>query len=105
MLPVFKLPLDLLMFTAAPQRIRAESIIELSHSLEQTGQIESGIITVDGYVIDGNRRMAALQNLVKQGRSELDYLEVVRLPGDTSSTDVWKIEAGTQLGREDEEKA
>ena len=104
MLPVFKLPLDLLMFTAAPQRIRAESIIELSHSLEQTGQIESGIITVDGYVIDGNRRMAALQNLVKQGRSELDYLEVVRLPGDTSSTDVWKIEAGTQLGRKDEEK-
>ena len=91
MLPVFKLPLDLLMFTAAPQRIRAESIIELSHSLEQTGQIESGIITVDGYVIDGNRRMAALQNLVKQGRSELDYLDVIRIPADTSTADVLRI--------------
>ena len=90
MLPVFKLPLDLLMFTVAPQRIQA-NIIELSHSLEQTGQIESGIITVDGYVIDGNRRMAALQNLVKQGRSELDYLDVTRIPADTSTADVLRI--------------
>ena len=81
-----------------------DTFSSLQNALAQSGQIESGIITRDGHVIDGNRRMAALQNLVEQGRSELDYLEVVRLPGDTSSTDVWKIEAGTQLGREDEEK-
>ena len=82
-----------------------DTFSSLQNALAQSGQIESGIITRDGHVIDGNRRMAALQNLVEQGRSELDYLEVVRLPGDTSSTDVWKIEDGTQLGREDDEKA
>ena len=71
----------------------------LENDLKKVRQKEPGVITTGGYVINGNRRMSVLQNLVEQGDSDFNYLEVARLPGGVSATDIWKIEAGIQLSR------
>ncbi|HMN49501.1 MAG TPA: hypothetical protein PKD67_10210 [Ignavibacteriaceae bacterium] len=58
-------------------------------------------ITYDGIVVNGNRRMAALELLHKnQPTGKWDELWVVRLPKDISEKDLWKIEAGLQLSKE-----
>ena len=70
----------------------------LEKDMLQNGQKEPGIITHDGYVINGNRRRAVLDNLVSAyGRSEFSFIEVARLPPNVSTQDLWKIEAGIQL--------
>ena len=71
----------------------------LENDLKKVRQKEPGVITVGGYVINGNRRMSVLQNLVEQGDSNFDYLEVARLPGGVGAKDIWKLEAGIQLSR------
>ena len=71
----------------------------LENDLKKVRQKEPGVITIGGYVINGNRRMSVLQNLVEQGDSDFNYLEAGRLPGGVSASDIWKIEAGIQLSR------
>ncbi len=72
----------------------------LEEDVLQKGQREPGIITHDGYVINGNRRRAVLSSLVSvHGRSEFNFIEVARLPPNVTSQDLWKIEAGIQLSR------
>ena len=71
----------------------------LENDLKKVRQKEPGVITIGGYVINGNRRMSVLQNLVEQGDSDFNYLEAARLPGGVSASDIWKIEAGIQLSR------
>ena len=73
----------------------------LENDLKRHGQKNPGIITHDGYVINGNRRMAVLTYLSDQGNSEFGYINVARLPKNISEKDVWKIEAGIQLSRQE----
>ena len=73
--------------------------VVLENDLKQYGQKNPGIITHDGYVINGNRRMAVLKKLMDEGRSEFGYIKVAKLPKNISEADVWKIEAGIQLSR------
>ena len=80
------------------ERTNQQSLI-LENDLKKVRQKEPGVITTGGYVINGNRRMSILQNLVEQGDSDFNYLEVARLPSGVSATDIWKIEAGIQLSR------
>lgn len=71
----------------------------LGKDMQQNGQKEPGIITYDGFVINGNRRRSVLEELISLGRSEFKFIEVVRLPPNVSSQDLWKLEAGLQLSR------
>jgi hypothetical protein len=71
----------------------------LLNDLKKYGQREPGIITHDGHVINGNRRMAALQTLVDQGEDRFSFIHVARLPPNVSTEDLWKVEAGIQLSR------
>ena len=71
----------------------------LQKDLQVNGQKDPGIITHDGQVINGNRRRAALEELVSSGNSQFKFIEVSRLPPNVSSQDLWKIEAGIQLSR------
>ena len=71
----------------------------LEKDLQQYGQKDPGIITHEGYVINGNRRRSVLEELVSRGQSEFNYIEVARLPPNTSSQDIWKIEGGIQLSK------
>jgi hypothetical protein len=64
-------------------------------------QREVAHITNDGIVVNGNRRMAALQLLNRlQPTGKWQDLWAVRLPEDISEKDLWKIEAGLQLSKQ-----
>ena len=72
----------------------------LETDLHQKGQMEPGVITHDGYVINGNRRMAVLQLLhEEESTGRWEKLDVIRLPASTGETVLWKIEAGLQLSK------
>lgn len=74
---------------------------KLKYDLEQLGeQREVAAITHDGIVINGNRRMAIIEELHLKYPSKWNELWVVRLPEDISEKDLWKIEAGLQLSKE-----
>jgi hypothetical protein len=73
----------------------------LKEDLRQKGQMEPGVITNDGFVINGNRRMAILELLHKEEPTgKWEFLEAVRLPTTISQKDLWKIEAGLQLSKD-----
>jgi hypothetical protein len=60
--------------------------------------MDPGVITDDGAIIDGNRRVAVLRRLYEEtGEARFNYFETVRLPFDVSAKDLWNIEAGIQL--------
>ncbi len=66
------------------------------------GQWNYGIITQDGYVIDGNRRMSIISYLHDEtGEQKWKYLDVARLEESISPEDLWKLEAGIQLGKDE----
>ena len=70
--------------------------------IQQRGQWKPGIITEDGYVIDGNRRMSILSKLFQDtSDDEFKFIKVGRLPANVENTDLWKLEAGIQLGKEE----
>jgi hypothetical protein len=73
----------------------------LMDDLKKNGQLEPGIITFDGAVINANRRMAILQVLnEKTGDETFEYLNVARLPRGVDGKDLWRIEAKLQFGRD-----
>jgi hypothetical protein len=70
--------------------------------IKAKGQWVPGIITEDGYVIDGNRRMAILTQLFEDTADDnFKYLNVAKLDEPISSNDLWKLEAGIQLGKDE----
>ena len=72
------------------------------NDLSIRGQWNYGIITQDGYVIDGNRRMAIISKLYDEtGLERWKYLNVARLESPISPEDLWKLEAGIQLGKDE----
>lgn len=73
----------------------------LEEDLLRYGQKDYGIMTWDGYVINGNRRMAILQKIKDSGKDEFGYLNVARLSKGVGEIDLWKIEAGLQLSRQE----
>jgi len=80
---------------------KTEHLNEFIDNLEDFGQIRNAICTFEGRVINGNRRMAGLQKLVseKPGRKDFGFLNVARLPENTTEDDVYKIELGLQMSR------
>jgi hypothetical protein len=73
----------------------------LKQDLKRIGQTDPGIITHDGFVINGNRRMAVLQDLhTEDSTGKFEALEVQVLPEGVSEKDLWRIEAGLQLSRD-----
>lgn len=67
--------------------------------IQSIGQHTAGIITEDGFVIDGNRRLAILSELTQKD-TKFKFMKVARLPSGIKPNDLWKIEAGIQLGKE-----
>jgi hypothetical protein len=73
----------------------------LKADLRAHGQLEPGIITFDGAVINANRRMAILKTLYDETReSKFEYLNVGRLPQGVDQKDLWRIEAGLQFAKD-----
>jgi hypothetical protein len=78
-----------------------QETIELKASLRENGQLEEGIITFDGAVINANRRMAVLSQLYEETSDpKYEFLKVARLPKNVDEKDVWRIEAGLQFAKD-----
>ena len=59
-----------------------EKTTELTQSIKHTGQQQPAIITADGFLINGNRRKMALDNLFYNENNEtFKWMKVVILPG------------------------
>jgi hypothetical protein len=73
----------------------------LRDDLIKHDQIEAGIITADGAVINANRRMAVISSLFDQARDQRwAYLKVAVLPENVGEPDLWRIEAGLQFAKD-----
>ncbi|MEG9861856.1 MAG: hypothetical protein V6Z81_05065 [Parvularculales bacterium] len=79
---------------------KAEAV-KLKNDLRTLGeQREVAAITWDGVVINGNRRMAVIEELDADDPSgKWQKLWVAKLPRNISDSDLWKIEAGLQLSK------
>ena len=73
----------------------------LKDDLEKNDQIEAGIITADGAVINANRRMAVISKLFEDTRDQKwSFLKVAVLPNSVTEADLWRIEAGLQFAKD-----
>jgi hypothetical protein len=72
----------------------------LVEDIQGREQLRPGVLLIDGGVLDGNRRLAALRHLYRatKNAAKWAYFDAVILPADTSAEDRWRIEAGLQLG-------
>ncbi len=78
--------------------IRPDENHKIKEDLGKNGQMQPGIITCDGVVINGNRRKALLEKLYDDTHDEAyRYLDVHVLPSNITRREVWLIEAGIQL--------
>lgn len=71
---------------------------EFIDDLETRGQIDPAIITYDGYIINGNRRTAALRQIGEK------FIDCVVLPEDAGSSDFFEIEQELQMAQEFKEE-
>jgi len=73
----------------------------LENNLRENNQQEYGIITHDGFVINGNRRLSVLKSrLSGKGNEDHEYMNVARLPPNIEEKDVVKIELEKQMARD-----
>lgn len=73
----------------------------LRADLVTNNQLEPGIVTFDGAVINANRRMAVLAELhEKTGEARFENLRVSILPEAVEEKDLWRIEAGLQFAKD-----
>lgn len=78
--------------------IRKDENEKIREDLKQNGQMQPGIVTCDGIIINGNRRHALLEEIFYETHKErFNSLEVQVLPSDITKSEVWLIEAGIQL--------
>ena len=95
--------------TAEDGKIIQKLLLELNQTetaalkadLLDNGQLDPGVITRDGAIINGNRRTAILTALHDETHDpKFEYLRVARLPKDVDEEDLWRIEAGLQFAKE-----
>ncbi len=72
----------------------------LKDDLIKVGQLEPGIITFDGVVINANRRMAVFEKLLEETSDpKFGFLTVARLPKSVDEKDIYRLEIDLQLSR------
>lgn len=72
----------------------------LRDNLAEVGQLQPGVITFDGIVINGNRRMAIFEDLLEEkSNPKYEFLIVARLPKNVDEKDVYRLEIGFQLSK------
>jgi len=73
----------------------------LKEDFKDIGQREAGLITIAGNVINANRRMAILFELLAEtGKEKYKFLEVAILPKGTDEKEIWGIESRLQFARD-----
>ena len=77
---------------------KADSVVPVSDVLETEGQRQPLLITAGGFVVNGNRRLAALRELYDQGSkfAHFSHIDVLVLPADATAEEIVDIEANLQ---------
>ncbi len=75
-------------------KINRDAGKDFFEDLKFRGQDEPAIITYDGYLINGNRRTAALKTLGER------YIRCVVLPEDTNPKDIYELEQELQIAED-----
>ena len=70
---------------------RTEQYDKLCEQLQDKGQVEPGVVTRDGMLVDGNTRLVALKDIGKTG------MDVAVLPASATDDDFFDVEASIQL--------
>jgi len=71
---------------------------KLIKDIEKNGQLSPGVITFDGFVVNGNRRLAVLKNLFKKTHLEnFNKIFIHRLPKNIDPKEIYKIELDLQF--------
>lgn len=82
--------------------IKPEATRVLEDDLKRIGQLDPGVMTFDGSVVNGNRRMAVFERLQEQtGESRWSFLEMAMLPKAVTEQDLWRIEANLQFSKDE----
>lgn len=82
-------------------QVDPEATQKLIQDVLEKEQIFPGVVTADGYVKNGNRRMAIIQSIHDDHPSpKWEFLKTIVLPESVSEADLWRIEAGLQLSQE-----
>lgn len=81
-----------------------EPFEKLREDIKNRLQLRPGVVLQDGAVLDGNRRLAVLRDLhsTEPNPERFAYLDAVILPSDIPAVERWRIEAGLQLGRDEQ---
>lgn len=70
---------------------KTDKFSDLEYQLKEMGQKEPGLITLDGLLVNGNTRVAALREL------KVGFVEVAVLPGNINEDDVLDMEMSLQV--------
>lgn len=73
---------------------------ETKESIEEYGQLEYGIVTRDGIVIDGNRRCMILKRIAKEKKQGTSYFRAVILDDtlENAAKEIRRLETTYQMG-------
>ncbi|ADY14426.1 hypothetical protein [Sphaerochaeta globosa] len=71
--------------------------------IREKGQQQSGIVTRDGQIIDGNRRFMVLSKLHEIYPTQFEYFEAVILTEDIDERELVRLETEVQLGTDEKE--
>ncbi|MCC7138402.1 MAG: hypothetical protein IT460_08260 [Planctomycetes bacterium] len=71
---------------------------ELAGHIKDEGQLEPGIVTSDGVLLNGNRRLSVLRQLWEQTKDDkFAYMKVVVLPADARPDEMYLLEVTLQM--------
>lgn len=78
---------------------------ELKTHIEEEGQLQPGIVSSDGTLINGNRRLAVLRALWKETKDDrFKYMRVAVLPKDATAAEMYLLEVNLQMTPETRKK-
>lgn len=67
---------------------------DFARDLDEQGQDDPAIITIEGYIINGNRRTAALRRIGKE------YINCVVLPNNITKKEIYNLEIELQMSKD-----
>lgn len=74
---------------------------ELKEDLAERRQQENAVITADGILINGNRRVAALRSLLHENKDlNARYVRCLVLPADSTPSEIVQLETELQVARD-----
>ena len=76
-------------------------------SLRQVGQLKFGIVTSDGVIVDGNRRVSLMNKILSDARATQEeknrckFFRAVILPENATKKDILQLETSFQMGEDE----